>query len=410
MGKVANDSSGKIRTGKLVGYSSDTTQWSKGVIGNALSFDGKGSHVDIGDFEWGGESSVSFWSRWEASHRGSVILAVLDDSYLALSNTFGHKNLQVIVRNDLSVTNVHHDNTPELRGFWKIGEWVHAGIVFKKNNQIEVYRDGKLVLIKGFPTLKKIKRSDQFIGMRNKGIGFRGQLDDFRMYDRAISSEEVKGLFNLVSSKNPKIEHVPYTFTVLVKTGNGGNADGTRDLKVKLEVLGLKDSIQASYPLRNSGTVGFEKGSLRRFDFEFEGSIEDVRGFHVVSESGADAWKLDTLSCAFSLDQVQKKKFEFKVGRSFSTSKDDIGRGSLKSLKLMIKPDQTVESSSNKIDLKNGLVGWWKFDETKGKVAKDSSGSGHDGKLSGNPKWVSGKLDGALGFDGKGCRINNYEI
>ena len=57
----------------------------------------------------------------------------------------------------------------------------------------------------------------------------------------------------------------------------------------------------------------------------------------------------------------------------------------------MIKPVQTVESSSNKIDLKNGLVGWWKFDETKGKVAKDSSGSGHDGKLSGDPKWVSGK-------------------
>ena len=75
-------------------------------------------------------------------------------------------------------------------------------------------------------------------------VGFKGQLDGFRMYDRAISSEEVKGLFNLVSSKNPKIEHVPYTFTVLVKTGNGGKADGTRDLKVKLEVLGLKDSIK----------------------------------------------------------------------------------------------------------------------------------------------------------------------
>ena len=86
--------------------------------------------------------------------------------------------------------------------------------------------------------------------------------------------------------------------------------------------------------MRKSGTVGFAKGSLRTFDFEFEGSIEDVRGFHVVSESGGDAWKLDTLSCAFSLDQVQKKKFEFKVGRSFSTSKGDIGRGSLKSLKF----------------------------------------------------------------------------
>ena len=48
----------------------------------------------------------------------------------------------------------------------------------------------------------------------------------------------------------------------------------------------------------------------------------------------------------------------------------------------------------------NGLVGWWKFDETNGTVAYDSSGNGNDGNLTNGPTWASGKIGGALSFDG----------
>jgi hypothetical protein len=54
--------------------------------------------------------------------------------------------------------------------------------------------------------------------------------------------------------------------------------------------------------------------------------------------------------------------------------------------------------------LLNGLVGWWKFDESNGTVAYDSSGNGNDGSLTNGPTWVSGKLGGALSFDG----VNDY--
>jgi len=49
-----------------------------------------------------------------------------------------------------------------------------------------------------------------------------------------------------------------------------------------------------------------------------------------------------------------------------------------------------------------GLVGWWKFDESSGKIAIDSSGNGHEGTLNGDPTWAIGKLDEALQFDGDG--------
>ncbi|MEN6423903.1 MAG: LamG-like jellyroll fold domain-containing protein [Phycisphaerales bacterium] len=48
------------------------------------------------------------------------------------------------------------------------------------------------------------------------------------------------------------------------------------------------------------------------------------------------------------------------------------------------------------------LVGHWMFDEGEGTVAHDSSGNGYDGTLQGDPQWVTGKIRGALEFDGAG--------
>ena len=52
----------------------------------------------------------------------------------------------------------------------------------------------------------------------------------------------------------------------------------------------------------------------------------------------------------------------------------------------------------------SNLIGWWKFDETEGNTAVDSSGNGNDGILVGNPVWrpQGGKIGGALEFSGKG--------
>jgi hypothetical protein len=45
------------------------------------------------------------------------------------------------------------------------------------------------------------------------------------------------------------------------------------------------------------------------------------------------------------------------------------------------------------------LVSWWKFDEGSGGTAYDSAG-GNDGTLNSYPSWVTGKIGGALEFDG----------
>ena len=64
--------------------------------------------------------------------------------------------------------------------------------------------------------------------------------------------------------------------------------------------------------------------------------------------------------------------------------------------------------SNAKIDKKT-IEGLWLFDDGKGQVAKDSSGNGHDGEITG-AKWVDGKFDKALEFDGTDDHvvIKNY--
>jgi hypothetical protein len=56
-----------------------------------------------------------------------------------------------------------------------------------------------------------------------------------------------------------------------------------------------------------------------------------------------------------------------------------------------------IASEINEI---SGLTGWWKFDETSGTVAYDSSGNERDGNLTNGPSWNTGKIGGSLSFDG----------
>ena len=53
------------------------------------------------------------------------------------------------------------------------------------------------------------------------------------------------------------------------------------------------------------------------------------------------------------------------------------------------------------------LLGHWRFDETSGTTAADSSGNGNNGTTSGSPTWVAGKFGNGLNFDGVDDVVNS---
>ena len=54
----------------------------------------------------------------------------------------------------------------------------------------------------------------------------------------------------------------------------------------------------------------------------------------------------------------------------------------------------------------SGLVGLWTFDAGSGNTAADSSPSGNTGTLVNSPAWITGKIAGALQFNGRSNYVN----
>ena len=70
-------------------------------------------------------------------------------------------------------------------------------------------------------------------------------------------------------------------------------------------------------------------------------------------------------------------------------------------------PDAGLYESGSNLNLANfqrGLVGYWKMDEQSGATVGDTSGNNNAGTLTNGPTWASGKVGGALNFDG----VNDY--
>ena len=69
-----------------------------------------------------------------------------------------------------------------------------------------------------------------------------------------------------------------------------------------------------------------------------------------------------------------------------------------------VESNSTAFRTLSDINSVSGLAGWWKFDETNGTIALDSSGNNRDATLIGfesnQTYWSAGKIDGALRFDG----------
>jgi hypothetical protein len=60
----------------------------------------------------------------------------------------------------------------------------------------------------------------------------------------------------------------------------------------------------------------------------------------------------------------------------------------------------SVQARAEPDSLKQGLVGWWTFDEGTGTTTKDLSGNENDGTLVNGPIWTTGKVGSALLFNG----------
>ena len=197
-GKSAADSSPYHRKGVLTGDLSFDKNSVEGRIGKAIKLNGKDFVQIMGYKGVTGTRprTIAAWIKTEKS-QGEIISWGTDD--------FGKMCIFGFIRGRIGITpnggylymnDEVHDN-----------QWHHVAVVVKEAelpnlyDDVTLYRDGEIAEIHdiGLLDLWPIDTGED-IDVR-VGRQYTGILDDVRLYDRALSDEEVKALFQLKSNE-----------------------------------------------------------------------------------------------------------------------------------------------------------------------------------------------------------------
>jgi len=201
-GKTAADSSRYGHNGTLKGDLSFEKNSTSGRIGKALRLQGRDNYVETTGYKGVTGTrprTVTAWIRTTAD-QGDVISWGADDYGKMWIFGFIRGRIGVTPRGGyLYINDAVHDN-----------QWHHLAAVVRKaempnlHDDVKLYKDGTLAEIHdiGLLDLWPIETGSKF-GVRI-GRGFNGLIDDVRIYDRALSEDEINALFTLRSDRKEK--------------------------------------------------------------------------------------------------------------------------------------------------------------------------------------------------------------
>lgn len=183
-GAIAYDSAG-TNNGAIYGAA-----WTTGKIGGALSFNGTSNYVDCGSAPSNYDNITV--SAWMQTSTNGVLVSNRDNggsygTWYTLSST----NIEIGDNSQGGYRSVTF-NTPTLNSLW------HQIVYTKNGTSHAIYVDGSLD--QQFTSNADISQnSPLFIGIRwtrSNGPGwFNGIIDDVRIYNRALSAEEIAQLY-----------------------------------------------------------------------------------------------------------------------------------------------------------------------------------------------------------------------
>ncbi len=353
-GIVAYDSAGN-NDGNIVGAT-----WTSGQINGALTFDGVDDYVDVGDpidgsldFGAGRDFSLSVWFKTSMplSERGFF---VCKRAYGILPGYDFYIHSGMIFARICDDTYGPDARTTEL---FNDGLWHHATAVYDRDGVITIYVDGIIKATSGgsIASLGSVDNSEPFtIGDRNDSSHhyyFEGNLDDVRVYDKALSAEQV---YEVYLMGLPAYDRVVSIMEDVL-------AEKEESLDASLARIGMEWlAYDAMEEMLASGDYGdLKKGDIVKARQEIHIAIQH-------QQQSADA-----------LEKSIKGLYDALTALGWEPEPE---------------PNEPNEPDPN-------LVSHWKFDEGSGTIAYDSASNNH-GILVNGPMWSSGRFDGALGFDG----------
>ena len=198
-----------------------------GKFGNAGEFNGSSSSIDT-NYPWAFTSiySISFWAKTSTINTRQIMTGVLASSGANASGRFGFgftssNTFEFYIANGSSF----YQNTSVSSISYQDNQW-HNYIVVVNGTSIKLYVDGNTTPIANLTsTVLGTTSSDSlFIGKFGAypGVYFNGSIDQVRIFDKAITANEVTTLYNEVYCQ-PTIVPTDH-FNPVLYTGTGSGS------------------------------------------------------------------------------------------------------------------------------------------------------------------------------------------
>lgn len=188
----AIDRSGNGNNGTITGATKTI-----GQVGQALSFDGSGDYVEVGDvLDMIGTNGITL-SAWVKVNTfkdwGAIIDKLLSEGNYRLI-TWADGTVELGIRNTAGGYESLRTTTT-----LNAGQWYHLVATFDDSTTGKIYIDGSFNKTKTDFTLV---RGDVAVPLRigyasNNDVYFDGSIDEVRIYNRVLSAQEILRLYNL---------------------------------------------------------------------------------------------------------------------------------------------------------------------------------------------------------------------
>ena len=193
-GVVAQDASAFEAPGQLI----NGPQWVRGVLGNALWFDGVADYIDVGNPAHLHLTSSMTIALWMYAER----LSAETDVLITKNGGLGDVGWHFYIEGGFPAMKIGHPNpfsktsTRTSSVQLSVGQWYHiAGVYDASERAMDIYVDGVLAngLFNGTvpPSQRNSQQNISIARRSNDRRHFKGILDDIRIYSRALSAQEL---------------------------------------------------------------------------------------------------------------------------------------------------------------------------------------------------------------------------